>query len=75
MKSLVSIGKGMCRIIVKSKAKRARLEKIPEVTVDGTRVIFPEWMTGNIRKIVNPVRRKKEKKIEQTGLFPSGDDD
>ncbi len=73
MKSPVQIGKGMCRIIVKSRTKRERLEKIPEVTVDGARVIFPEWMAGNISRIIHPVRKKKSVKTEQTGLFPDED--
>ena len=65
----VFIGKGMCRIIVRSKAKRDRLAKIPEVMVEGSRVIFPEWLTGNIRLILNPKTRQKKQKPEQTELF------
>jgi len=64
----ISIGKGMCRIIVRSKTKRERLARIPEVRVEGTRVIFPEWLSGNIRLIVNP-RTKKRDKPEQIDLF------
>ena len=66
---IVPIGKGMCRIIVRSKDKRARLSRVPEVHVDGTRVIFPEWLTGNIRQIVTPRKRKKQPDPEQTELF------
>ena len=58
----------MCRIIVRSKTKRERLARIPEVRVEGTRVIFPEWLSGNIRLIVNP-RTKKRDKPEQIDLF------
>ena len=42
----VPIGKGMYRIIVRSKEKRKRLSKIPEVIVESNRVIFPEWLTS-----------------------------
>ncbi len=66
---IVSIGKGMCRIIVRSKEKRTKLIKIPEVIVEGTRVIFPEWMTGNIRLIVEPPRKKKSQNIVQSKLL------
>lgn len=59
----------MYRIIVRSKAKRDRLAKIPEVQIDGTRVIFPEWLTGNIRLILNPKTHRKIEPPEQTELF------
>lgn len=65
----IKIGKGMCRVIVRSKAKRSRLAKIPGVQVSGTRVIFPEWVTGNIRRILHPPKKKKTLKPEQTELF------
>ncbi|MBA7568618.1 hypothetical protein ES708_10351 [subsurface metagenome] len=66
---VILIGKGMCRIIVRSKSKRERLSRIPEVSVDGNRVIFPEWLTGNIRMIVNPAVKRKTPKPVQTELF------
>ncbi|MFC1692014.1 hypothetical protein ACFL1R_00745 [Candidatus Latescibacterota bacterium] len=65
----VSIGKGMYRITVRSKIVRNRLSRIPEVRIDGNRVIFPEWLTGNIRLIVHPPMKKKEPKPAQTELF------
>ena len=66
---IVSIGKGMCRIVVRSKEKRAKLSKIPEVLVEGNRIIFPEWMTGNIRMIMEPPRKKKQRNTMQSNLL------
>ena len=66
---IVLIGKGMCRIIVRSKEKRERLSRVPEVRIDGIRVIFPEWLTGNIRQMLNPRKRKKQPEPEQFELF------
>jgi len=65
----VPIGKGMYRIIVRSKEKRIRLAKIPEVIVEGNRVIFPEWLTGNIKQIVEPLKKKKKSKALQSRLL------
>ena len=65
----VRIGKGMCRIIVRSHEKQERLAKIPDVVVDGNRVIFPEWLTGNLKMILKPPAKKKKPKPEQTKLF------
>ena len=65
----VPIGKGMYRIIVHSKEKRKRLSKIPEVIVEDNRVIFPEWLTSNIKQIVEPLKKKKNSKIKQTKLL------
>ncbi len=66
----IKIGKGMCRVIVRSKAKRSRLARIPGVQVSGTRVIFPEWISGNIRRILYPPKKINALKPEQTELFP-----
>ena len=66
---IVSIGKGMNRITVRSKDKKARLAKIPEVFVEGDRVIFPEWMIGNIKMIIEPVQKKKKPKLVQSTLL------
>ncbi len=63
------IGKGFLRIIVRSKAKRERLSKISEVRIEGARVIFPEWLAGNIRRLVDPSPRRRTKKPVQTTLF------
>ena len=65
----VPIGKGMFRIIVRSKAKRERLALIPEVQIDGVRVIFPRWLYGSIRLLVDPRPKRKTKAPEQTNLF------
>ena len=66
--NIVFIGKGMCRIIVRSKAKREKLARIPDVRVEGTRVFFPEWLRRNIELIIEPKARKKPK-AEQIELF------
>jgi hypothetical protein len=65
----VPIGKGLYRIIVRSKMKREHLAQIPEVCVDECRVIFPGWLTGNIRRLVEPMPKRRRKKPVQTGLF------
>ena len=67
---IVNIGKGLCRIIVRSQAKREMLSKIPEIIIDDKRVIFPEWLTGNIKMILEPKHRTKKEKTVQTDLFP-----
>ena len=59
----------MYRIVVHSKEKRKHLSKIPEVIVEGNRVIFPEWLTGNIKQIVEPLKKKKNSKVKQTRLL------
>ena len=66
---VVSIGKGMKRVIVRSKEKRARLSKISDVIVEGNRVIFPEWLLGNIKMILEPSIKRKEPNIEQGKLL------
>ena len=63
------IGKGMYRITVRSKEKRERLSKIPYVHVEGNRVIFPEWLSGNIKIILSPPAKKKNPEKIQTSLF------
>ncbi len=65
----VPIGKGMLRIIVRSKAKRERLALIPEIQIDGVRVIFPQWLYGNIRQLLDNRPKRKSKTPEQTDLF------
>ena len=65
----IFIGKGMYRIIVRSKEKREKLARIPEVRVEGTRVIFPEWLSGNIRMILNPKMKRRKQTAEQMKLF------
>ena len=65
----VSIGKGLYRIIVRSKAKRDRLAKVPGVQVDGERVIVPEKLLAQVKSILEPTSRSKSSKPEQTSLF------
>ena len=65
----VLIGKGMYRISVRSKAKRERLAKFPEVQTDGIRVIFPEWLMPHVERILKPSARSKTKQPDQTTLF------
>ena len=65
----VPIGKGMYRIIVRSKMKRDRLALVPEVLIEGSRVIFPEWLMGSIRRLVKPAVKRARKKPVQTSLF------
>ena len=67
--NVISIGKGMCRIIVRSKAKRERLARVPGIVIEGSRVIFPERLTAGIRMIVDPPVRRKSPKPVQEELF------
>ena len=67
--TFTDIGKGMYRIIIRSKLKRNRLAKIPGVKVEGIRVIFPEWIAPNIKRILDPPGKKKKPKAEQMELF------
>ncbi|MFC1508262.1 hypothetical protein ACFL60_01075 [Candidatus Omnitrophota bacterium] len=67
--NFINIGKGMYRITVRSKAKRDRLARIPGVQVKGTRVIFPEWLVVNIKRIIDPPQKKMETPVKQTDLF------
>ncbi len=63
------IGKGLYRIIVRSRRKRERLALIPEVHIEGNRVIFPEWMYGSIKLLVETRRNRKRTASKQTSLF------
>ncbi len=65
----VFIGKGLYRITVRSKHKRERLSKIPEIRVEGNRVVFPEWLSGSVEHIINPRRRKRVSRPTQMSLF------
>lgn len=65
----VHIGKGMYRIVVRSKEKRERISRIPGVHVDGNRVIFPEKLTGSIELILRPVIKRKKLIPIQTSLL------
>ena len=66
---VVKIGKGLCRIIVRSKTQRQRLSRIPEVSVHGNRVIFPESLSNDISFILKTPSKKKQSKTVQTKLF------
>ena len=68
-REFVKIGKGMYRVTVRSKTIRSRLARISGVQVEGTRVIFPEWVSGNIRRILTPSTKKSGHEAEQTDLF------
>ncbi|MCE5249391.1 hypothetical protein LLG96_04140 [bacterium] len=65
----IKIGKNMCRVTIRSKSKRERLARIPGVQVSGTRVIFPEWISGSIRNILHPSAKNTGLLPEQTDLF------
>jgi len=67
--NVIPIGKGMCRIIVRSKTKRESLSRIPGILIEGSRVIFPENLTAGIRMIVDPPVRRKSPKPVQEELF------
>jgi hypothetical protein len=66
---VVFIGKDMCRIIVRSKAIREKLSKIPGIKIEGNRVVFPSWLLKSIEKIINPISKKKEVQAKQIDLF------
>lgn len=57
---IVPIGRGLCRVRVKSEAKRAALAKCPDIQVHGFRVIFPEHLYGAVK---GALLRKSRKKI------------
>ena len=62
------IGKGLCRIRVQSRAKRARVEGAPGVIVQGDRVIFPEGMYGAVTGALEKKPRRRREKPEQTKM-------
>ena len=66
---VVMIGKGMCRITVRSPKKRQRLSRIPEVSIHGNRVIFPIRFLNEIELIINPPGKVKKPENIQTELF------
>ena len=66
---IVPIGKGMCRIIVRSKENRALLSVIPDVQIDGERVIFPESLTVSIKSALEPRVKREGLKPTQGELF------
>lgn len=62
------IGKGLCRIRVQSRAKRARVEGAPGVIVLGDRVIFPEAMYGAVKGALEKKPRRRREKPEQVEM-------
>lgn len=65
---IVGIGKGLCRLTVKSRKQRDLYARIPGVWIDdrdaeylGYRVIFPERMRGMIESTLQKGQRKPEK--------------
>jgi len=66
MNEIISIGRGFCRVNVRSKAKRDRLSRMPEVRVmPDSRVIFPEWMRASVSRILTGTKRARRSKPEQ----------
>jgi hypothetical protein len=65
----VSIGKGLERVIVHSEAKRKKLASMPEIRVYDRRVIYPEWMAGMVKNVIDGKRRKRRPHSEQLTLF------
>jgi hypothetical protein len=61
----VAIGKGLWRVKVRSRKKREVLARIPDLQIDGERVIFPEWMYGAIKASLVRTSRKRRQKPEQ----------
>jgi len=62
---IVPIGRGLCRVRVKSEAKRAALAKFPEVEVHGFRVIFPERLYGAVKGALLRKSKKRRQRTEQ----------
>ena len=65
---IVGIGKGLCRLTVKTRKQRDFYARIPGVRIDdrdaeylGYRVIFPERMRGLIESTLQKGQRKPEK--------------
>ncbi len=66
---IISIGKGMCRVVVRSKEKRERLSRIPDVKIDGERVIFPESLAPSIKSALETRVKRERQKPKQSELF------
>ena len=66
---IVPIGKGMCRVVVRSKEKREQLARIPDVQIDGGRVIFPESLATIIMSALEPRVKRISSKPKQGELF------
>ena len=66
---IVPIGKGMCRVVVRSKEKREKLSRIPDVKIDGDRVIFPESLAPIIKSALETRLKRDGQKPKQSELF------
>jgi len=65
---IISIGKGMFRVTVRSPKKRMKLAGVPGVTVSENRVIFGEEMRGPVMDYLGRKHRKKAEKPIQLGI-------
>ena len=74
---IIGIGKGLCRLTVRSAKQRGFYARIPGIRIDdrdaeylGYRVIFPERMRGMIQSTLEKGGKKPEKprKAIQMGL-------
>ncbi|MCK9327877.1 MAG: hypothetical protein M0P69_20450 [Bacteroidales bacterium] len=65
MTTPVSIGRGLCRITVRSRRNRDRLAAIPGAIIDGYRVIVPEEYAGAVTGSLRAWRRKSKAKYTQ----------
>lgn len=65
---VIPIGRGMCRITIRSASKRRRLAAVPGVMVDGDRVIFPNEMTGAIIGSLKCWTRRRPRRETQMAL-------
>jgi hypothetical protein len=57
MTGTVAIGKGLCRIKIKSQNMRDRLAELPNVMVDNQRVIFPAAQVKEINAVLRTTKR------------------
>jgi hypothetical protein len=68
MNDPVPIGRGLARLNVRSKAKRARLATVPGVRIESDgRVIMPEWMGASIAMMART--KKRAKRAKQTEIW------
>ena len=61
----VDIGRGLCRIIVRSRAVRKRFEDQPGIIVRDERVIFPAELANGMLKALRKRRRSAGPRDEQ----------
>lgn len=58
-RDIVNIGKGLCRIKVRSAHLRGKLAAMPEVVFSGDRAVFPHWMRPNVERLISRPNRKR----------------